>query len=267
MNILIVDDNGTVLGEQTELIKALMPDAEIFGCEGGIPALAKARETKIDVAFLDTEMPELNGIDLGQYLKELNPFVNIVFLSEVKKYAFDAWKLHASGYIMKPLTKKKADHELNELRYSEALKKQKRVFAQTFGNFEIFIDGKPAVFKYNRTKEILALLVNNRGAQTTNGEIITALWEEDGDIDKKMSYLRNLRQDLQNTLKALKLENMIIKQRGSMAIATDEIECDLYEWLADKNKSKYEYIGDYMNQYSWAEYVHAELDEIYYGME
>ena len=52
-----------------------------------------------------------------------------------------------------------------------------------------------------------------------------------------------------------------------MAIATDEIECDLYEWLADKNKSKYEYIGDYMNQYSWAEYVHAELDEIYYSME
>ena len=267
MNILIAADNSAELRRNTELIKELRPDDAVFSCEGSISALAKARETKIDIAFLDTDMPELSGIDLGQYLKELNPFVNIVFLSEVKKYAFGAMKLHASGYILKPLTPKEADRELNDLRYSEILKKHKRVFAQTFGNFELFIDGRPAVFKYSRTKEMVAVLINNRGAQTTNGEIISVLWEEPGDIEKRMSYLRNLRQDLQNTLKDLKLENIIIKQRGSMAVAADDIECDLYEWLADKNGTKYEYIGEYMNQYSWAEYVHAELDEIYYGME
>ena len=71
------------------------------------------------------------------------------------------------------------------------------MFAQTFGNFELFVDGEPVAFKYNRTKEVVALLVNNRGAQTTNGEIIAALWEDDGDPEKKASYLRNLRQDLQ----------------------------------------------------------------------
>ena len=266
MNILVVDDNSTELDEQIKLIEAVADGAKICGCDGGISALAKAREMRVDVAFLDTDMPELNGIDLGQYLKELNPYVNLVFMSELEKYAFDAFKLHASGYISKPLTKKKAGGELSDLRYSEALKKQKRVYAQTFGNFELFIDGKPAVFKYNRTKEIIALLVNNRGAQTSNGEIIAALWEDGGDPEKKMSYLRNLRQDLQNTLKDLKLENIVIKQRGSMAIDTAEIECDLYDWMEKKTESKYDYIGEYMNQYSWAEYVHAELDEIYYDM-
>ena len=146
-------------------------------------------------------------------------------------------------------------------------KKQKRVFAHTFGNFELFVDGRPVAFKYSRTKELVAVLVNNRGAQTTNGEIIACLWEDDGDPDKKASYLSNLRQDLQNTFTRLRLNGVILKQRGSLAIAADRIECDLYDWLENKGSSRYHYLGDYMNQYSWPEYVHAELDEISYAME
>ncbi len=110
-----------------------------------------------------------------------------------------------------------------ELRHPVGKNRTKRCFAQTFGNFEFFVDGKPVSFKYSRTKEILALLVNNRGSQTTNGEIIASLWEDDGDPDKKSSYLSNLRQDLQNTLTRLKVNDIILKQRGSMAIAVDAI--------------------------------------------
>ena len=108
----------------------------------------------------------------------------------------------------------------------------------------------------------MAVLINNRGAQTSNGEIIANLWEDDGDPEKKASYLSNLRQDLQNTFTKLKLNGLILKQRGSLAIATDRIECDLYDWLEKKQESKYHYLGDYMNQYSWPEVMHAELDEI-----
>ena len=125
-----------------------------------------------------------------------------------------------------------------------------------------FIDGKPVAFKYSKTKEIVALLINNRGAQTTNGEIIASLWEDDGDPEKKSSYLSNLRQDLQNTLTRYKSTDILLKQRGSMAIAVDLIECDLYDWLKNKKNSRYQYLGDYMNQYSWAEMMHAELDDL-----
>ena len=41
----------------------------------------------------------------------------------------------------------------------------------------------------------------------------------------------------------------------------------LIRQLEKKKDSKYQYIGDYMNQYSWPEYFHAELDEISYAME
>ena len=85
----------------------------------------------------------------------------------------------------------------------------------------------------------MAILVNNKGAQTTNGEIIACLWEDDGDPKVKASYLSNLRQDLQNTFSRLRLNGIILKQRGSLAIATDRIECDLFDWLEKKQESRY----------------------------
>ncbi len=267
MVILAVDDNSKSLQKLTQMIGETAPDATCLSFDSSLSALAKAREEEIDVAFLDVKMPELSGIDLGRYLLELNPYMNLIYYTEHKDYAYDAFGLHASGYLLKPGSPEDLKRELEALRYPELRKKYKRVFAQTFGNFELFVDGEPVVFKYNRTKEVVAVLINNRGAQTTNGELIASLWEDDGDPEKKLSYLCNLRQDLMNTLKKYKLEGIILKQRGSMAIAKDKIECDLFDWLEKKKDSKYQYIGDYMNQYSWPEYFHAELDEISYAME
>ena len=267
MTILVVNDNAETLRTISDIVAHQRPDAELLRFQSSLEALAAARQKDIDIAILDVVLPELNGLDLGLYLKELHPFVNLIYLSEDKGSSYEAMALHASGYLLKPVAEESVKQELDDLRHPAEQKNHKRVFAQTFGNFELFVDGKPVAFKYNRTKEIVALLVNNRGAQTTNGEIIASLWEDEGDPEKKSSYLSNLRQDLQNTMTRLKLTGIILKQRGSLAIAADRIECDLYDWLAKKRDSRYHYLGDYMNQYSWAEYVHAELDEISYAME
>ncbi len=267
MNILAVDEDKNSLNRIKGILEKVSPGADCFFFDSSLSALAKAREEEMDVAILDVDIPELDGIDLGGYLEELNPSINLIYLSERTDRAFEAMKLHASGYIKKPGTEKEVQKELQTLRYPEIQKKFKRVFAQTFGNFELFVDGQPVEFKYKRTKEIVALLISNKGAQTSNGEIIASLWEDDGDPEKKTSYLSNLRQDLQNTFKKLKLDGVILKQRGSMAIAKDRIECDLYDWLEKGNESKYKYSGEYMNQFSWAEWYHAELDEISYDME
>ena len=267
MTIIAVDEDRDGLDLISDLIYDADPDSEILEYDDPLAALGYARENRVDIAFINIQMSDLNGLELGKYLKELNPSVNIIFLCVDGKDACAAMDMHASGYIIKPATDERVEWELEELRYPEYQKEHKRIFAQTFGNFEFFVDGKPVEFKYKRTKEIVALLVNNKGAQTTNGEIMATLWEDEGDPDKKVSYLCNLRQDLQNTFNKLKLDGILLKQRGSMAIAKDRIECDLYDWLDNGNDSKYKYMGDYMNQYSWSEFYHAELDEISYDLE
>ena len=266
MTILLVSEDARTLKDAAALLHELRPEAEALCFSDSLAALAAARERPVDVALLAAGMPELDGLDLGQYLKDMYPGVNLIFLDPDDAQALDALSLHASGCLLLPVSRFALSAELEDLRYPVSGGPGKRVFAQCFGNFELFVDGEPVVFKYTRTKEVVALLVNNRGAQTTNGEIIAALWEDQGDPEKKASYLRNLRQDLQNTFTRLKLTDLIHKQRGSMAIAADRIDCDLYDWLAKKDKSRYRYMGDYMNQYSWAEVVHAELDELSYAM-
>jgi two-component SAPR family response regulator len=267
MRILAVDDRPDGLEEMRKLTQKLQPEAELLTSASSLEALAIARKTEIDIALLRVETPELGGLDLGRYLVELNPLVNLIYVSGDEGHGYEAMSIHASGYMLEPVKQEAVRRELEDLRHPALEKEHKRVFAQTFGNFELFVDGKPVNFKYSRTKELVAVLVNNRGAQTTNGEIIANLWEDDGDPEKKLSYLSNLRQDLQNTFNRLRLNGIILKQRGSLAIAVDRIECDLYDWLEKKQDSKYHYMGDYMNQYSWPEYVHAELDEISWAME
>ena len=267
MTILTVIKNKDLLDELKGILTAIQPDAEILSFTDSPKALAAARGKKIDVAFLDAKLTEIDGLLLGQYLKDLYHDINLIVLTRERSTAYDAMALRASGCLLFPMNKDDILQEMRELRNPPGSARQKRVYAQTFGNFELFIDGVPVSFKYSKTKEIIAVLINNKGVQTTNGEIIACLWEDDGDPKVKASYLSNLRQDLQNTLTELNANDIIIKQRGSMAIASDRIECDLFEWLARKNTSKYQYLGDYMNQFSWAEFVHAELDEISYAME
>ena len=265
MTIIAVDDERDSLDLISDLIYEKDPDSEILEFDDPLQALALAREQTVDVAFISIMMQELDGLELGRYLKELNPIINLIFLSDEEDDACEALQMHASGYMLKPATDEAVSNELEDLRYPEYHKEHKRIFAQTFGEFEVFCDGKPIEFKYKKTKEILALLVNNKGAQTTNGELIASMWEDDGDPEKKRSYLSNLRQDLQNTFTKLKLDGIILKQRGSMAIAVDRIECDLYDWMEKKGRSRYPYPGRYMSQYSWADYYLSELDDLSYA--
>ena len=265
MTVLIVMENETALHDLAEMLAGMVPDNELLCFGSALPALAAARKKEVAVALLDTDLAELSGLDFGSYLQDLYPMVNLIYLSEGPEDACEALSQHASGYLLKPAAEESVRREFSDLRHPAEERTQKRLFAQTFGNFELFCDNKPVVFKYTKTKEIVALLINNRGALTSNGEIIATLWEDDGDPEKKNSYLSNLRQDLQNTFSRLKLGGIIHKQRGSLAIATDRIECDLYDWLDKRQQSRYNYLGDYMSQYSWPETMHAQLDEIYWS--
>ena len=179
MTVLTVLENETELFAARDLIAEILPDADLLCFGNSLPALAAARSREIDVAVLDTKLTELSGIDFGQYLQDLYPYINLIYLSEDKELGYAALNQHASGYLLKPASRDNLQRELDDLRHPAVQKNQKRLFAQTFGNFELFADGKPVAFKYTKTKEIVALLINNRGAQTTNGEIIATLWEDD----------------------------------------------------------------------------------------
>ena len=129
---------------------------------------------------------------------------------------------------------------------------------RTFGNFEVFCDGKPITFTYGKTKEMLAYIIDRNGAMCPNREIIGILWEDSAENDH-VSYFKNCRSDLLTTLDKIGCGDVIIRQRGGLGVVKDMISCDYYDVLDGRSGL---YRGEYMSQYDWAEVTHASLEKI-----
>lgn len=262
MNIIAADDERIALQLLISSIHEAVPEAQVLGFNSGEEVLAFGSENPYEVAFLDIDMSNMDGIALAKRLKQLNPRINIIFVTAHKKYAMEALSLHSSGYVMKPATKEKIQHELENLRHPVPMRTKHKVWLQCFGNFEIFADGEPLKFTYSKTKELLAFLVDRKGTFCSNGEIIAALWENDGGSVKKSSYLRDLKADLLTTFTKYGVEESIRKQRGVMAISPDKIACDYYNWMQGDIEAINAYRGEYMSQYSWGEFTLGGIEMI-----
>lgn len=247
MTVLLVDDEELqLLRLQNEVKKVLGSQWEYLAFTNPAEALAAAAEKTVEVAFLDIEMPVVSGIELAKKLKERSPQVNVVFVTAYESYALDAYRLHASGYITKPVTEGKIREELGNLRNPVPLPGAKPLQVKCFGNFEVFAHGEPVKFQYSKSKELLAYLVDREGAAVTMGELNAVLWEED-----HSSYLRNLIADIQTTLKAVGAGDVFVKRRSQCYVATELLDCDAYEYRRGSSDAVLAYRGEYMAQYSW----------------
>ena len=261
MQVLAIDDEKIALEGLTDVIRKAMPEAEIFSYRNALKAIEDLEGKHIDIAFLDIEMRDINGLQFADHLKERFPRINVIFTTGYSEYVGEAMNLHASGYIMKPVTLDKLRKEIDDLRYPIEDNQKKDVLrVQTFGNFEVLKNNQVLRFQYSKTKELFAYLVDRCGALTSNGEILGVLWEDDANPEKKASYLQNLRADMISTLTEAGFPDVIVRQRGTIAIVPDKLECDLYEWKKDREKAKVRYTGEYMNQFSWAEYSKGALE-------
>ncbi len=256
MKILLVDDESLQLLRLENTLKKIMPDEEYFSYTNPKKAYEETVNEKIDIAFLDIEMPLISGINLAKKLKKINPLVNIIFVTAFDNYALDAYKLHASGYVLKPVSVEKIKKELDGLRYTLEIKPTKLLQVKCFGNFEVFKDGTPIKFKYQKSKELFVYLVDREGASSNINELNAVLWEED-----HKSYLRNLIADVQETLKASGVEDVFIKRHNECFIDPNKIDCDAYEYKNGNPNAIRMYRGEYMIQYEWAMFDDKDYDE------
>ena len=247
MLVLLVDDEELQLLRLEKACKnVLNSDVEIIKYTNPQKAFEENKDKKIDIAFLDIEMPVINGVQLAKKLKGVNPTINVIFVTAYDSYALEAYKIHASGYVTKPVNEEKIKKELDALRYPIEMNTTKRMQVKCFGNFEVFVDGVPLKFQRNKSKELFAYLIDREGAVANINELNAVLWEED-----HKSYLRNLIADIQQTLKEAGVEDVFIKRHNECYIDPSKIDCDAYEYKKNNPNAVRAYRGEYMIQYSW----------------
>lgn len=261
MRILAADDEPLMLDMLTDRIRQACPQGEVFAFSSARKLLEWVEsEGAFDAAFLDIEMPGMSGISLAQRLKELYPQGNLIFVTGFSQYMAEAFQLHASGYIMKPVTVRAVEEELKNLRYPPQPPAQPRLRVQAFGNFEVFYRGQPVHFSRSRTKELFAYLIDRRGAGSTMGELLSILWEGRLDTPSVRSQLRSLITDLRTTLHRLDQDALIIKKRDLIAVDPELVDCDYYRYLAGDPSEGNAFRGEYMSNYSWAETTLGALE-------
>lgn len=254
MIVIAVDDEHFALENLADSIWRASPETKIHRFRYPDEALDFAKENHVDVAFLDVEMVGMNGVDLAENLKLYHPDINIIFSTGYGHYRDAAFELHASGYLTKPITPEKVRKELDNLR--RPVRNPRRVRIRAFGNFEVYLDGNPINFKYSKTKEMLAYLVDRKGALCTNGEIMAILFEDDNGHE---AYFRSLRKDLTDVLEMAGCGGILNQQRGRIGIVPEMVECDYFSWCNGMRSLSNAFHGEYMTQYSWSEYTNAML--------
>ena len=72
-------------------------------------------KSAFDLIFLDVDMPEINGIDLGKSIRLLLPKCYIVFVTNYPQYALDAYECEAYHYLIKPIDTNKLHNVLDKI--------------------------------------------------------------------------------------------------------------------------------------------------------
>ena len=263
LHIIAVDDEPLALGLLVRSIQKACPTAQISQFQSGYQAIQFLEENRCDVAFLDIHMRGIDGLSLAKKIKELNSQCNLIFVTGYSEYAGDALSLHASGYILKPVSPEAIQAELEDLRHPIAPLPNTLLRIRCFGNFEVFTeDGEPIKFNRTKAKELLAYLVYRRGSSCTSRELAAVLFEDNEYSTKQMLYLQKIISSMMQTLREYHAANIIHKTYNAIALNGDAVDCDYYRFLNMDVPSINSYTGEFMTQYSWAEFVAGYLDRL-----
>ena len=254
MKALAVDDEIYMLETLQEAVSASCDIESVSAFSSCSAALSYAAENPVDVAFLDINMRGIGGLGLAEKLLELHPRCKIVFCTGYEEYAVMAFKLHVSGYLMKPITAEAVQKEIDHIK---GLRLQEKLLTiNCFGNFEVLHNGEILAFGRKKAKELMAILVDRKGAGMTAKQICAILFPEDTDDTKNAAYLRQLVLNLKNTLKTINAEDVLRHDTPYYSIDPNLVRCDYLSFLEN---GKPEFRGEYMTQYSWAEATCAML--------
>ncbi len=260
LKTIMVDDDVLALGLFERECRE-WDEIELVGkFENAEEALIYAENHIVQFAVLDiclsrADEDNMEGIELGKSLRRLNPDVILVYLTGHSEYLEDAVKSRPDCCIMKPYSREDVEDALMRGRLL-AKRFRKRMFVQTFGRFEIYVDGRPVYFGNGKARELFAYCINRNGATVSMAEATDILWP-DRPYDERVKRLyRKAIIAICATLERLQMQNVFVNNRGCCYVEKKEIECDLYKFLEGDYMREFPKLMSetgYMLEYDWAE--------------
>ena len=265
MRFLLVDDESLMLEDVKNAISKAVPDCQIDAFTTAKAALdfcgnMQGSNKPFDVAFLDIQLGQSNGLVFAKQLKDIQPDLHIIFVTGYAQYAVSAFAMHATGYLMKPVNPLDIERELTFIYGEDKVEGNKHIRIQTFGGFAVFVNDKLLSFKRQKAKELLACLVDRHGADITTRHACTLLWEDTPYDRKVKNYFQSVLLELRRTLREAGVEDILVRSRNSLAVDIAKFDCDSYRFMAGDPIAVNSYCNNYLSDYSWAEFAISKFD-------
>jgi len=103
MKTLIVDDEPLARRRLKHMLNHLQIN-QVIEANNGTEAINIISKQLPDLIFMDIEMPQLNGIEAAEIIKQKHPSIPIIFSTAHENFALKAFDLSAADYLLKPLS-------------------------------------------------------------------------------------------------------------------------------------------------------------------
>ncbi len=264
----------------------------LFSCQEDLIQYIFSNSQGTDVLLLDINMPGMNWRKLVEWISSVAENISIILVSDCEKYTVEAFEMEVEGYLLKPLEQEKLKKFIKKisknknrtrLQHVHSTSRQKKISIDCFGQFRISRDEENKTIRWRNSKseELLALLIQERGAPVTRDYIIDKLWFET-DPDRASINLNTVVYQLRKNLQELGLDDFVesIKSTGSYYISKDKYICDVIEFeicarlfkqkghIQEAERAISFYKGEYLagKDYSWANTKRWHLEKLAFEM-
>ncbi|MFU0826326.1 MAG: Stage 0 sporulation A-like protein [Lachnoclostridium sp.] len=237
MKVILVDDEKSMLLIMKKMLSKI-PGIELAGSfQSPSEAYKYIKENNVDMAFVDINMPEENGLDFVKRVTKEKDDIAIFFLTAYKEYALEAYGMYAFDYLVKPITQerlensiRKAREKLTFLQPGRKEKEETKLTVNCLGNLEVKgKNGETVQFTSSKSSELMAYLILHRGRFVSKWKIIEDIFPGMQPQNAE-TYLNTTIYKLRKALEPHGMKSIIISAEESYKIDLTEIYIDMFDF-------------------------------------
>lgn len=260
LNLLFVDDEKEALSSYMQVIIGEGDIHYHFIPYDFLGAIDYVSHNDVDLAFMDIQMSTGSGIDLAKRILEIQPDVKIAFITVYSQKEEELKEIFGESLIevaYKPFDKNALLRCIDKL--PQGKQEETRVEIQTFGLFQVWVNGVPISFHSKKLRELFALMVAYPSSTLEMEYVISLLWpNHDVELAKRLYHDAVFR--LRLSLKESGVENLCEFQRGRCNLNTTLITCDY--WSALQKGIFVRHYQSFLQEYAWSAPLRTLLGQL-----
>lgn len=259
----IIIENDVYSLKTFEKAEQFLPELQLLGRFTATEKCIKfISANQIDVLFIDLDIWPRNWKTTIEELRNTDKTIFIVAITSRVDIYEDCYKSRIISVLKKPINVKSIDDTIDFLRCIRESDSDRKIEVKTFGSFALLVNERPVKFSRSKSKEILAYLIDKQGTTVSRKTLAAEVMNEDNYDERVINNLNTYIHWLKKDLKKAGILRILYNSNGVLAVVPSEFTCDLYQAISGDTEILKQYRGEYLYEYSWAEYKTGYLDHL-----